>query len=346
MSRDRDPIPLTLVAGFLGSGKTTLVNRVLTERHGERIAVIVNEFGEVGIDGRLVETVDENIVELTNGCLCCTIRGDLAETIHGLLRRSRRRWAGRARFERLLVEASGMASPGPVAQTLEIVPELAGLVELDGIVTLAHAGHIVRQLARHPEAVEQIGYADRIVLNHIDRCSDDEVGRAERAVRAVNGIAELRRARHVRIDVGEILQLRTRRAGSWRLEEGASGPGTCTDPSRETHDARVHGPGGTDHTEGVRTLSLEASRPLDIHRLKMWLRFVAARRVHEIWRLKGMFHCVGLSQAVVAQGIYQWLEFGPADRPPPERSILVLIGRDLDEVELRRGWGLVTGDSG
>ena len=176
-----DPVPVTLLVGFLGSGKTTLVNRILAEQHDQRIAVIVNEFGDVGIDGRLIVGVDDNVIELSNGCLCCTVRGDLADTLRQLIVR-RRQTVDAQPFERIVIEASGLASPGPVLQGLLVDPALHAQVQVDGVITLAHAKHIVQQLADHPEASEQVAYADHIILNHRDQCTGDELAAAAAAL--------------------------------------------------------------------------------------------------------------------------------------------------------------------
>jgi G3E family GTPase len=144
-----DLVPVTLLVGFLGSGKTTLANRILSEQHDQRIAVIVNEFGDVGIDGQLIMSVDGNVVELSNGCLCCTVQGDLADTLQQLLVR-RRQTVDAKPFERIMIEASGLASPGPVLQRMLVDPALHAHVHVDGVITMAHAKHIVQQLADHP----------------------------------------------------------------------------------------------------------------------------------------------------------------------------------------------------
>ena len=170
-----DPVPVTLLVGFLGSGKTTLANRILSEQHDQRIAVIVNEFGDVGIDGQLIVGVDDNVVELSNGCLCCTVQGDLADTLRQLLAR-RRQTVDAKPFERIVIEASGLASPGPVLQGMLVDPALHAHVHVDGVITMAHAKHIVQQLADHPEASEQVAYADHIILNHCDQCEGDDTG--------------------------------------------------------------------------------------------------------------------------------------------------------------------------
>lgn len=315
------PIPVTLLAGFLGSGKTTLLNRILAERHGERIAVVVNEFGDVGIDGRLVVGVDDNVVELSNGCVCCTVREDLGATLIDLLERRGRRFLKKARFERVLIEASGLASPGPILQTLEVLPLLSPAMLADGVVTMAHSVHLCRQLAEHPEAADQVGYADKVVLNHADQASAEELGRAEAAVRARNALATVQTAVRAELDVGELLTIGTRDPGRWRLVG-------------HDHDADCD----HQHSESIRTLSFESEVPLDLHKLKMWIQFVAARRTHEVLRLKGIFACQDHPRPVVVQGVYQWLELGPGEGPVPARSQLVLIGRDLDREELERGW--------
>jgi G3E family GTPase len=290
--------------------------------------VIVNEFGRVGIDGRLVVGADEEAVELSNGCLCCTVRGDLARTVGSLLERRTRKRVGRLDFDRILIEASGLASPGPVAQTLEIVPELREGAVLDGIVTLARADSILAELEEFPEAAEQVGYADRLVLNACDLVDEAELGGIEAALRARNALAPIRRAVRAEVPVDELLAIGTGRSDRWELPDGGGAP----------EGVHVHGEG---HDRRVTTVSLSAERPLDIHRLKIWLQFLAADRTHEILRLKGIVACQGIERGVVVQGVHQWLELGPGETERPERSSLVLIGRDLAEERLRRGWSAV-----
>src|SRR5438128_1630876 len=203
-----DPVPVTLLVGFLGSGKTTLANRILSEQHDQRIAVIVNEFGDVGIDGQLIVGVDDNVIELSNGCLCCTVQGDLADTLRQLL--VRRRQTGDAKpFERIMIEASGLASPGPVLQGMLVDPSLNAQVQVDGVITMAHAKHIVQQLEDHPEASEQVAYADHIILNHCDQCDGDELAAAEAAIHACNQQADIERATRAEVDVVRVLNKQT-----------------------------------------------------------------------------------------------------------------------------------------
>ena len=313
--QEESPTPVTLLTGFLGAGKTTLLNRILSERHGEAIAVVVNEFGDVGIDGSLVVSSAEEIVELANGCVCCTVRGDLQRSLRELLAARERRF-GRRPFERVLIEASGLAAPGPIAQTLAVDPVLSEALRLDGILTVAHAVHLPRQLADHHEAQEQVAYADRILLGHVDRAGEAELAAARAALAEVNAVAEVLEASHGRVPIGPLLQIGTTLDRDWELE-----------------DARAH-----EHSTGVGAVVLRSRQPLDLDRLKMWLRFLATRRGQQLYRLKGILCCVDRPERVVVQGMHEWLELGPGEGSPPEESVLVLIGRDLDPTELERGW--------
>ncbi|MFZ5480280.1 MAG: CobW family GTP-binding protein, partial [Myxococcota bacterium] len=290
----------TVISGFLGSGKTTLLNRLIPA--AGPVAVIVNEAGAVALDGRLVVGTTEEIVELRDGCVCCTVRGDLAAAARRLLER-RRAWLRPLRFERVLVECSGLASPGPVVQTFLLDPVLAGETRVDGVIAVASAADLPRQLAEDPVAAEQLAYADRVVLNHCDRGSfvPDTPAPIVRAVRCEVDPAPL-------LDLG-----------------GHSPRGWLVPPAH-----------------GAMHLVLRAGA-VDLHRLKLFLQFVAARRTWSLLRLKGIFRCEGLARAVVAHGVFQWLELGPGDLDPPDESVLVLIGRGLDREEIERGWAVVAG---
>jgi G3E family GTPase len=323
-----DPVPVTLLVGFLGSGKTTLANRILTEHHDQRIAVIVNEFGDVGIDGRLIVGVEDNVIELSNGCLCCTVQGDLADTLRQLLER-RRQTVDAQPFERIVIEASGLASPGPVLQGMLVDPSLNAHVRVDGVITMAHAKHIVQQLADHPEASEQVAYADHIILNHCDQCEGDALAAAEAALHACNPHADLERTTRAEVDVVRVLNQQT--WDSARVKAALANGAWCDDHTHEHAHAHLH-------TQGVGTLALRADAPMDLHRLTGWLLDLAKRRSHELMRLKGILRCQSHDQAVVIQGVYQWLEVRLEAGEPPVASVLVLIGRYLDEEEIRREW--------
>jgi G3E family GTPase len=334
MAHDTSPqgtassVPVTLLVGFLGSGKTTLVNRILSERHDQRIAVIVNEFGDVGIDGQLIMRVEDNVVELSNGCLCCTVQGDLADTLQQLLAR-RRQSVDEQPFERIVIEASGLASPGPVLQRLLVDPALHAQVHIDGVITMAHAQHIVRQLAEHPEASEQVAYADYILVNHSDQCAGDVLAAAQASLHACNPHAEVERTTRAAVDVGRVLNQQT--WDSARLTSALAHGSVCGEQAHAyAHEHR--------HTQGVSALALRAEAPMDLSRLTKWLQAISTRTSHDLMRLKGILHCQAQDQAVVVQGVYQWLEVRFETGEPPAASTLVVIGRHLDTEELSREW--------
>jgi G3E family GTPase len=326
-------VPVTLLTGFLGSGKTTLANRILSEQHDHRIAVIVNEFGEVGIDGRLVIGVEDNIIQLSNGCLCCTVRGDLVETLRSLLRR-RKQGVDAVPFERILIEASGLASPGPAVQTLLADPVLAAHLQVDGVITLVHAQHIVRQLHEHPEAAEQIAYADHIIVNHCDQCDASGLDEAESAIRACNTQATLERTTQARAAVDTLLQTHTWEIVTLQDRQ----PATALAHDHQAAPDHVGHEHSQAHTCGVGTLTLRMTDPVDLNRLKLWLLFISKRRSHELMRYKGILRCQQQAGAVIVQGVYQWFEVRQSPEAHPEESVLVLIGRNLDATELQREW--------
>ena len=193
-------VPVTILTGFLGSGKTTLLNRILTEEHGKRIAVIENEYGEIGIDQGLVINADEEVFEMSNGCICCTVRGDLIRVLNNLNKR-------RDKFDYVLVETTGLADPGPVAQTFFMDDELRAEYALDGIVTLVDAAHIEQQLGRSDESTEQIAFADVLVLNKTDLVNDEAADRLEARIREMNRMARVVRSERANVPVDTVLNL-------------------------------------------------------------------------------------------------------------------------------------------
>ena len=320
-----DPrIPVTVLSGFLGAGKTTLVNRILSDPTSPPSAVLVNEFGDVGVDGSLVVSSDEEIIELANGCVCCTVRGDLVAAVADLLARRR---GGLLRaavpFERLLIETSGLASPGPVVQTLLIDGEAATALAPASVVTLCNAEYITEQLEGFPEAREQIGYADHLILNHCDRVPSKGLGPIEDTLRTVNALAPITRGEHARVDLAPL----------WQAPQNGREAAPSTTPSSHSH------------TRDAGTVILRTSRPLSLHTLKIWLTFLANRRTHDLWRIKGTLRCEEVTHRVVVQAVNQHLTIGPDHEPAPTESVLVLIGRNLDRAELERGWHAVHAES-
>ncbi|PWQ97504.1 CobW family GTP-binding protein [Leucothrix arctica] len=200
MSATSSTIPVTVLTGFLGSGKTTLLNRILSENHGKRIAVIENEFGEIGVDNDLVIGAEEEIFEMNNGCICCTVRGDLIRILSNLLKR-------RDKFDHIMIETTGMADPGPVAQTFFMDDELREAMSLDGVVTLVDAKHVLLHIDDSDEVKEQIAFADVILLNKVDLVSTTELDQLEARIHAMNSAAKIYRTQDAAIDMDNVLNL-------------------------------------------------------------------------------------------------------------------------------------------
>jgi G3E family GTPase len=233
-------IPVTVLTGFLGSGKTTLLNRILTENHGKRIAVIENEFGEIGIDQALVINADEEVFEMNNGCICCTVRGDLIRILGNLMKR-------RDKFDHILVETTGMADPGPVAQTFFVDDELRELFSLDGIVTLVDAKHVHLHLDDSSECKEQIAFADVLILNKTDLVTEPELEQLERRVTSMNSMAKVLRAQNANVSIPAVLDV-----GGFDLDRAL-----VTKPSFLEPEYPFEWAGTFDIEEGVYELTLE-----------------------------------------------------------------------------------------
>src|SRR5258708_3635932 len=200
MTNSTSSIPVTVITGFLGAGKTTLLNRILTEKHGKRIAVIENEFGEIGVDHQLVIQSDEEIFELNNGCICCRVRGDLIRILAKLRQR-------RDKFDAVLIETTGLADPGPVAQTFFTDEEIKESFKLDGIVTVVDAKHVGLHFDDMREVREQIGFADVILLNKVDLVSPEDFVKLEARIRKMNPMAKIYRTQDAKIDIAKVLNV-------------------------------------------------------------------------------------------------------------------------------------------
>jgi G3E family GTPase len=315
-------IPVTVLTGFLGAGKTTLVNHILTAQHGQRIAVVENEFGDIPIDNDLVVNSDEEIFEMSNGCcLCCTARTDLIDILGSLRRRD-------DRVDRVLIETSGMADPNPVAQTFFVDDDVAALYALDAIVTLVDAKHVTDHLDTATgdgvghQVVDQIAFADRIVLNKVDLVDEERVRALETRLRGINATAEIITSSHADVDLTAVLGI-----GAFDLSHTmAVDPGWL--------DERDH-----HHDPGVTSVSVELHGALDRAALEKWLGELAERRGADLYRLKGIVALDDHPRRFVLQGVHRMSELRPASSwgREPRTGKVVFIGRDLDRDELTMG---------
>jgi G3E family GTPase len=337
-------IPVTVLTGYLGAGKTTLLNRILSENHGKKYAVIVNEFGEIGIDNDLIIGADEEIFEMNNGCICCTVRGDLVRILDGLMKR-------KGKFDAIIVETTGLADPAPVAQTFFVDEDVQKNARLDAVVTVADAKWLSDRLKDAPEAKNQIAFADVIVLNKIDLVSKAELAEVEARIRGINPYAKLHRTERAQVALSDVLE-----RGAFDLdrileiEPEFLEAGDGHDHDHHHHDGHDHhrhdhghSHGGLKHyhDEEMQSLSLRSDKPLDPTKFMPWLQNLVASEGQKILRSKGILAFSDDDDRYVFQGVHMMLE-GDHQRAwrdgEPRESRLVFIGRELPEQTIRDGF--------
>ncbi|MFK7891697.1 MAG: GTP-binding protein [Granulosicoccus sp.] len=311
--------PVTLLTGYLGAGKTTLLNRILTENHGKKYAVVVNEFGEQGIDNDLVIGADEEVFEMNNGCICCTVRGDLIRIISGLLQRSEN-------FDGILIETTGLADPGPVIQTFFVDDDLRDRVELDQVVTLVDCKHFLDKVDDSHEAEEQVAFADLVVLNKTDLVSGKQLEAVKAKVLELNKRATVMLAERSNVPISTILD-----RGAFDLNRVLE-----IEPGLLEEDPEDH-----EHDETVTSFSFATDTPLDAKAFSTWMREVVREHGTKIFRSKGILNFDIADKRYVFQGVHMVMDsqWGQAWQENEERnSRLVFIGRGLNRAELEAGF--------
>jgi G3E family GTPase len=315
---DTDPIPVTVLTGYLGAGKTTLLNRILSENHGKKFAVVINEFGELGVDNDLVVDADEEVFEMNNGCICCTVRGDLIRIIGGLMKR-------KGDLDGIIVETTGLADPAPVAQTFFVDEDVKARTRLDAIVTVVDAKNLPARLADSREAEEQIAFADIVLLNKMDLVSPEEAEEVERRIRAINPPVEIRRSTKSDVPIEAVLG-----RDAFNLER-----------ILQREPEFLSGEDEHEHDSEVQSLSFEAKRPIDPEKFNAWISGLLAQKGQDLLRTKGILHYRGEDRRFAFQAVHMMADgdfVGPWKEGDPRRSKIVFIGRNLNRPQLRRGF--------
>jgi G3E family GTPase len=331
-------IPVTVLTGYLGAGKTTLLNRILSEPHGKKFAVIVNEFGEIGIDNELIVNADEEVFEMNNGCICCTVRGDLVRIIDGLMRR-------KGKFDAIIVETTGLADPAPVAQTFFMDEQVGAKTKLDAVVTVADAKWLKERLKDAPEAKNQIAFADVILINKTDLVTPGELAEIEARIRGINPYAKLHRTERSKIAIEEVLG---RNAFDLDRILDIEPQFLTADDHDHHHDHgdghhHHHDHGGLKHyhDEDMQSVALKTDRPLNPDKFFPWVQELVASEGKDILRCKGILNFKDDPERFVFQGVHMILD-GDHQRKWKEGetrdSRIVFIGRHLPEEKIRQGF--------
>jgi len=315
MRSSHDPIPVTIVTGYLGAGKTTLLNRILTGGHGGRLAVIVNEYGEVPIDHDLVLNIEEGIYTLASGCICCTVRDDLVEVLDDLLAR-------REAFDHILVETTGLAEPGGIIMTFLTHPDAGEAFVVDGIVAVADAVHLPAQLGRSPEVAHQLAYADVILLNKCDLVNGTAAAVLEEMIRGMNPLADIYRTSQSDADTAVLLDIGGFDPGRIRIVRNGAAE------TEHRHEAHID------------AISVTTEGDLEPERFEQWIAELIAARHEDLYRMKGIIGMAGQPRRYIFHGVHglsSW-QYGERWGDEPRVSRFVVIGRGLNREEVVRGF--------
>lgn len=308
-------LPVTIITGFLGAGKTTLLNRILSEDHGKKYAVIINEFGEEGIDNDLVVDSDEEIFEMNNGCICCTVRGDLIRIINTLLKRD-------DNLDGMIVETTGLADPAPVVQTFFVDDDVKEQVTLDAVITVVDALHCLEALEDSHESEEQIAFADIILLNKTDLVSSDVVAKVKKRVLRLNPFAKIFETTKSQVTLDKVLD-----CGAFDLSRILEiEPGLLSEEDDHEHD------------DSITSVSLKTSRPLIPEKFSSWIHDFIMERGVDVLRSKGILNLSDQENRYVFQGVHMVMDstWGSPWGKDSRESRLVFIGRNLDEKQLEQ----------
>src|SRR5215813_4830513 len=314
-----------ILTGFLGSGKTTLLNRILTAEHGRRVAVIVNEFGEVGIDHRLLLSSDQEVVQMNNGCVCCTVRGDLVRSFFQLMEH-------RDKFDTVVIETTGLAEPAPVAQSIYSDERIRSQFTLAGVVTVVDAKYISARLEESAEACEQIAFADLIVLNKTDLSTPEQLDETERQLARLNKVAPIERAKNSDIDLGRIFNL-----GEIDFTQKLDAHDSHDGHGHAHHHHHHH---HHNHLQNIETVCVESAGELDGLKVSIWFRSIIGEMGDRLLRMKGILNLKGDNDQFLLQGVHWDFEGRPGRAWAVDEgrvNRLVFIGRNLDAEKITRG---------